>query len=238
MWFAPWDLLISWWNVEQAMLELVLRPQMVHDLMSRLVEAYLHRLDQYNELNVLSLNNDNHRVGSGGYGYTEELPDPDFDGKHIRPVDLWGNSTAQIFADVSPDMHAEFALDHEIKWMERFGLNYYGCCEPLHNKLEILRSVPNLRKISISAWADLDIAAEKIQNKYVISYKPNPACFAAESWDPGQARQELNTALEKMQGCCIEIIAKDISTVRSDPRRLWEWSQMASELTEDFAEKI
>ena len=236
LWFAPWYLLISWWNVEQAMQDLILRPQMVHDLMNRLVEAYLYRLDQYVELNVLSLNNDNHRVGSGGYGYTDELPSPDFDGEHIRPQDLWGNSTAQIFADVSPDMHAEFALDHEIKWMERFGLNYYGCCEPLHNKLEILGSVPNLRKISISAWADLDIAAEKSQNKYVISYKPNPACFAADTWDLDQARQELSTALEKMQGCCIEIIAKDISTVRSDPRRLWEWSQMASELTEYFAQ--
>ncbi len=238
LWFAPWDLLIMWWNVEQAMQDLILRPGMVHDLMNRLVEAYLHRLDQYIALNVLSLNNDNHRVGSGGYGYTHDLPAPDFDGDHIRPQDLWGNSTAQIFADVSPEMHTEFALEHEIKWMERFGLNYYGCCEPLHNKLEMLESVPNLRKISISAWADLEMAAEKIQNKHVISYKPNPACFAAETWDLDQARQELSTAIEKMRGCCIEIIAKDISTVRCDPRRLWEWSQMASELTEDFAEKM
>ncbi|MHC4147415.1 MAG: hypothetical protein ACYSUD_21915, partial [Planctomycetota bacterium] len=74
LWFAPWDELIRWWGVQEAMMDLVLRPQMVHDIMDRLVEAYLRRLDQYVELNVLSMNNDNHRVGSGAYGYSDELP--------------------------------------------------------------------------------------------------------------------------------------------------------------------
>ena len=70
LWFAPWDELIRWWGVQEAMMDLVLRPQMVHDIMARLVEAYLRRLDQYLELNVLALNNYNHLFGSGGYGYT------------------------------------------------------------------------------------------------------------------------------------------------------------------------
>ena len=63
-------------------MDLVMRPQMVHDIMNRLTEAYLCKLDQYIELNVLSMNNDNHRVGSGGYGYSDELPAKDFDGEH------------------------------------------------------------------------------------------------------------------------------------------------------------
>jgi hypothetical protein len=39
------------------------------------------------------------------------------------------------------------------------GLNYYGCCEPLHNKMDILAKVPRLRKISISPWCDVARAA-------------------------------------------------------------------------------
>jgi hypothetical protein len=27
-------------------------------------------------------------------------------------------------------MHEEFALQYEKRWLERFGLTYYGCCEP------------------------------------------------------------------------------------------------------------
>ncbi|MHC4116829.1 MAG: hypothetical protein ACYSWO_04910 [Planctomycetota bacterium] len=235
LWFAPWDELIRWWGVQQALTDLALRPQMVRDIMDRLVEAYLCRLDQYIELNVLSMNNDNHRVGSGGYGYTDELPAKDYDGEHIRPIDLWGNGAAQIFSDVSPEMHAEFALQYEIRWMERFGLNYYGCCEPLHHKIDLLKDVPNLRKISISPWADLDKAAEQMRGKYVISYKPNPAIFAEKQWDPARAGAELASSLEKMKGCCIEIIAKDLSTVQNEPQRLWQWSEMAAELTEEYA---
>ena len=235
LWFAPWDELIRWWGVQQALTDLVLRPQMVRDIMDRLVEAYLCRLDQYIELNVLSMNNDNHRVGSGAYGYSDELPAKDFDGEHVRPIDLWGNGAAQIFSEVSPEMHAEFALKYEIKWMERFGLNYYGCCEPLHHKLDLLKDVPNLRKISISPWADLDRAAEQMRGKYVISYKPNPAIFAEKEWNLSKAKADLRDALESMEGCCIEIIAKDLSTVQNEPQRLWEWSGMASEVTEEYA---
>jgi hypothetical protein len=237
LWFAPWDELIRWWGVQEAMVDLVLRPQMVHDIMARLVEAYLSRLDQYIELNVLSLNNDNHRVGSGGYGYSDELPAMDRDGPFIRPIDLWGNAAAQIFSEVSPEMHAEFAVQYEIRWMKRFGLNYYGCCEPLHDRLDILKDVSNLRKISVSPWADLDKAVEQMRGRYVISYKPNPAIFADSDWDLAGARAELQEALSKMEGCCVEIIAKDLSTVRRQPHRLWEWSKMAAEVTEDFAEQ-
>lgn len=237
LWFAPWDELIRWWGVQDAMMDLAMRPQMVHDVMNRLVEAYLCKLDQYIELNILPMNNDNHRVGSGAYGYTKQLPAEGFDGEQVRTADLWGCGTAQIFSEVSPQMHEEFAVQYEMRWMKRFGLNYYGCCEPLHHKIAILEQIPNLRKISISPWADIDKAVSQMQDKYVISYKPNPAIFAEKTWDLAKARADLTAALEKMKGCSIEIIAKDLSTVLNEPQRLWQWAQMASEVTEEIASR-
>ena len=65
-WFAPWDELIRWWGVEDAMRDLVDRPEMVHAAMARLVDAYLCELDQWEALNLLTLNDDNTRIGSGG----------------------------------------------------------------------------------------------------------------------------------------------------------------------------
>lgn len=233
-WFAPWDWLVQWFGVEETFTYLITRPKFVHQVMERLVDAWLCRLDQYEKLNILTLNNGSNRVGSGGFGFTDELPQADFDGTHIRTIDMWGFSAAQIFVGVSPEMHEEFALQHERRWLERFGLTYYGCCEPLHRKIHILESIPNVRKISISPWADREEAASAMGDKYVISLKPNPAVLAAENWNPEAARAELCEDLEKTKGCVVEVIMKDISTCRNEPRRLWEWADIAMEVTERF----
>lgn len=234
-WFNPWDMLIMWWGVQEAMIDLIERPELVHAAMDRLVSAHLCKLDQFEELNLLALNNGNQIVASGGLGYTDELPRSPFDPVHVRAKDLWGCATAQIFSDISPEMHEEFALQYENRWLKRFGLNYYGCCEPLHDKIDMLSSVPNLRKISISPWADVEKAVEKIGTQYVLSLKPNPAIFAFDVWDPGHARRELRGLLERTKDCVVEVILKDISTVRYEPRRLWEWAQIARQETERFA---
>ena len=234
-WFAPWDELIRWWGVQQAMTDLVLKPELVHQAMDRLVTAYLHRLDQYEEQNLLSLNNNNVRIGSGGIGYTHELPQPDCDAEHVRPIDLWGCATAQIFSGVSPEMHEAFALQYERRWLERFGLNYYGCCEPLDRKVELLQSVPRLRKISMSPWVQMDRAAENVGQRLVFSWKPSPAIFAEDHWQPDRAREMLIEGLERTRGCVVEVIMKDVSTVRYEPQRLWAWAEIAAQVTEQFA---
>jgi hypothetical protein len=132
-------------------------------------------------------------------------------------------------------MHWEFALKHEMRWLERWGLTYYGCCEPLDIKLDILRRIPNLRKVSISPWVNTDRAVNAVRSDYVCSRKPSPAVFATETWNPEQARFELQDFLEKARGCRVEIIMKDISTVRYQPRRLWEWEKIAMQLAERYA---
>ncbi len=234
-WFAPWDELIRWWGVREAMTDLVDRPELVHAAMDRLVNAYLSRLDQYVALNLLSRNDDNTRIGSGGYGYTAQLPGKGYDPAWLRPCDLWGCATAQIFSDVSPRMHLEFALQYERRWLDRWGLTYYGCCEPLHLKLGILQTVPNLRKISMSPWADLDSAVAQVGARYVLSCKPTPAIFCEDVWRPERARADLTAILDRTQGCPAEIIMKDISTVRYQPQRLWEWAEIARQVVSDRA---
>ncbi len=234
LWFAPWDNLIRWWGLEEAMMDLVLRPQLVHEAISRLVEACLAELEQLEELNLLSRNDDNTRVGSGAYGYTDELPGDDFDPLHVRPHNMWGCATAQIFAAVSPEMHYEFALQYEMRWLERWGLTYYGCCEPLDTKMHILRQIPNLRKVSMSPWVDVARAADEVGQDYVLSLKPNPAALAEDTWRPALVREQLRDALEKTRGCHVEIVLKDISTVRYQPQRLWEWEKIAMELVREL----
>jgi hypothetical protein len=144
---------------------------------------------------------------------------------------------AQIFSAVSPAMHQEFELAYAEAWYARFGLVYYGCCEPLHKKIDIVRDIPNLRKISMSPWVDQEEAAEQIGAAFVFSRKPSPAFLAVDHWSPEAVEQDLRATIEtcRRYGCPLELILKDISTVRYQPQRLWEWARIAAEAVQRYA---
>ena len=148
---------------------------------------------------------------------------------------MWGLGAAQIFSDVSPAMPG-VCLTGTVRWFQRFGLNYYGCREPLHRKIDVVGHPQPAQNLHES-WVNVEVGAERMGNRYVFSRKPNPAMLAVDTWDPETARQDLVDTLTKTRahGCVVEIIMKDISTVRYQPQRLWEWSRIAAEVTQDFA---
>ena len=236
-WYSLWDKLITLTGVQESLLDLAIRPEYMHKLVDRLMSASLMALDQYEELNLLALNNNNTRIGSGAYGYTEELPQKDHTQEHVRTKDIWGCAADQILGDVSPKMHEAFAMHYNLKWLSRFGLAHYGCCEALHDRIDMLRTIPNLRRVSISPWTELEKAAAQIHGDYVLSIKVNPVILAENTWHPGLARKEIETKMKiaKAHHCQTEVIMKDISTVRNEPQRLWEWAKIASEVAQQCA---
>jgi len=206
-WFAPWDDIVRLTGVKEILMDMFRRPDYVHCIVDRMVDAWLHRLSQYERLGLLQ----------------------------APTMKLWGVGAAQIFAAVSPEMHEEFALMHEARWYERFGYNFYGCCEPLHDRVDIIKeNIPRLRKISMSPWVDFDRAVENVRDQLVFAWKPNPAVLAAPVWNPKEVRKDMEEKLEKAKDCIVEIHMKDISTVRYQPQRLWEWTRIATEVTEKF----
>ncbi|MBT5875931.1 MAG: hypothetical protein HOH43_21070 [Candidatus Latescibacteria bacterium] len=223
--FAVWDRITEWHGAETTLWDLIDRPEHMHSIMSKLTEANLAMLDQLEEKGLLGCGQVTvHCTGA----YTDELPAPGFDPEHPRTMDLWTFGMAQIFSEVSPAMHKEFELDYAQKWFERFGLGYYGCCEPLHNKIDLIDQLPRVRKISMSPWVDVEKGAEAISGRYVFSRKPSPA-FLADAWDPEAVERDLRETLDRCNehGCPLELILKDISTVAYQPQRLWEWSNIA-----------
>ena len=229
-WFSPWDDIVFWMGADAALLNLAMEPDMMHRLITHVVDVYMNILDQFEAQGLLGLNNCNWRVGSGAYGYTKDLPEKK--AQQVNVCDIWGAAAPQIFGSVSPQMHKEFSIDVEKKYLNRFGLLYYGCCEPLSERLDLLADLPNLRKISISPWANVARAAEGMRNKYVMSLKPSPSIFASSGWDADYARKELTSKLQEAKGCNVEIVMKDISTVLNEPHRLWEWAKIANEVVQ------
>ena len=136
---------------------------------------------------------------------------------------------AQVFTSASPAMFDEFEIAYAIRWYERFGLGYYGCCDVLDRRVNLIRKIPHVRKISMSPWADVERGADNIGHDYVFSRKPNPALLAMDGWDPGAVEKELRATVEtcRRTGTPVELILKDVSTIRYDARRLREWVDVA-----------
>ena len=55
---------------------------------------------------------------------------------------MWGFTESQETVGVSPAMYREFIFPYEKPIMDRFGLNCYGCCEPLHQPLAAVKQHP------------------------------------------------------------------------------------------------
>lgn len=211
-------------------------PELIHEFCKRYIDNKIHIAKEEERLNILTLNLTNGYVASGGNRYTDDLPFAGFDGQHVRTKDSWGFATAQMFSEVSPEMHEEFALKHEKRFLELFGLNSYGCCEPLHNKLDlVIKHIPRLRRLSISPWADIEKSAEILQDKYIYSWKPNPAILAGVTFNPESIRRDIRNFCEKTRGSITEIIMKDTHTVKNDPKRIWEWVKITKEVIAEFA---
>jgi hypothetical protein len=227
-----WDAIVQWRSVEGVLMDLADRPEFLHQLMTRVTDAYSSLLDQYEALGVFTRPQSwIHCTGA----WTDELPAPGYNPLRPRAKDNWVSGMAQIFGSVSPAMHQEFDLDHLNPLYARFGLVYYGCCEPLHAKLDIVRKIPNVRKVSMSPWVDEEAGAEGLGQYYVFSRKPSPALLAGDHWNWQAVEDDLRKtiAICRRHGTPLELIIKDISTVRYEPQRLWQWNDIAMRLVRE-----
>ena len=234
-----WTLGMTWTLVnlrglQQVMYDVYDNPDGLHALMGFLRDGHLAKLEFIEEHNLLSLNNDGTYVGSGGFGWTEELPTEGYDGKKVRTADMWGFAESQETTTWSPEMFAEFIFPYQLPILDRFGLNCYGCCEPLDKRWDVISDIPQLRRVSVSPWADPVLMAEKLGRGYIFSYKPNPAYLAVPSPDEACIRSELKKVLTSTKNCCIEIIMKDNHTIGGNPENVVTWCKTARELSDSY----
>ena len=224
-----WDPISMWMGVEGALYALVDTPEFMHKLVGRVTDGYMTMLDQLERQGLLcgpqSLM---HCTGA----YTDELPAPGYDCARPRTRDMWMFGLAQMMSTVSPGMFREFEVDYASRICARFGLVYYGCCDPLDRKMTEVRMIPNVRKVSMSPWADQHRGGAEIGADFVYSRKPSPALLAGDRFDPAQVREDLLATRNvcRQYGCPLEYILKDISTVRYQPQRLFDWARLAMEV--------
>jgi hypothetical protein len=215
-------------GLEQMMFDMVDHPDFVHALMAKLRDGTLQFLNELEQKQLLFPNWGIHYCGSGGIGLTDLLPAPDFEGV-VRLKDQWGFSESQETVGVSPGMFNQFILPYQLPILEKFGLTYYGCCEPVDRRWRYLSKISNLRRVSVSPWSDREKMAENLGADYVYVYKPNPAFLAFPHLPENEIRANIRETLEITAGCHLEIILKDVTTVMNDPSRINRWIQIVKE---------
>lgn len=215
-------------GMEDFMCDFVAEPEWVHRMMELLCRGKLEMLDFLEKHDLLALNTGGTYVGSGGFGFTEELPKAGFDG-HVTTQHMWGFCDSQETVSVNPDMYGEFILPYHKRILERFGLNCYGCCEPYNPRWKYVKQLPNLRRVSVSPWADWSTVPEYLGKNYIASVKPKPTPLATEVMHEDLVRADCRRMVEQTKGGICEFIMKDNHTLGGDPRHATRWVEIMRE---------
>lgn len=226
-----WDDISMYRGVTPLLYDLYDEPEFTHEMTKRLFSFRNSQFEQMEKLNLLELSPyDIHCTPS----LSDELG-ADYDGGTVLRKHVWGRGVAQIFSSVSKDMRDEFDISYMKDVMEPFGMVYYGCCEPLDNMIDIVEKIPNLRKISITPWANVNNAAEQIKGKYVLANKPNPAAVSLDL-DEGALKKEIGNILEtsSQNGCHLEIVLKDVSTCHNNIQNLIKWHDIVMGMVKGY----
>ncbi len=202
-------------------------PDNLHRLIRFLGEDQKRYYEWLEQERLLTLNNENDYIGTGGVGYTDQLPQKDSEAKSpIRLTDTWGRTDSQETIGVSPTMFAEFVLQYQLPILEKFGLNCYGCCEPIQDRWQFIKDIPNLRRLSVSPWSDQEKMADYLGKKYIFSRKPNPSPVCTD-FDEDIIRNDIRNTLKIAKDNVLEIIMKDTHTIRNQPDRITRWVEIA-----------
>ena len=225
VYFMPWDEIMMLRGMEPVIFDFYDRPEHLHAIMEKLCAVLTAKME-FVEKHAFVDNDPSwlHCTGGDVSGLAEN-----------GWKATWFRGAAQGFSTVSPRMHEEFELAYVRPIAEKFAYTYYGCCEPLDNKMGILRSISNLRKVGVSPWANVEKMGEQLGGDYVFSRKPNPA-YVASRTDPDVIRQEIEETVKVCikYGCPLDLTLKDISTVSHRPENLVVWSRTVSDVLDRY----
>ncbi len=217
-------------GIENFMIDMIDDPERLHRLLAFLRDGILRTHDEAEACGDWGLSAHQNQA----MPYAEELQDPAPNVNGIKRKEIWGYMAAQELTAVSPQMHDEFMLQYQLPILKHFGLVAYGCCEDLSQKIDILRQIPNLRRIAVAPFASVPKCAEQIGRDYVISYRPSPTDMVGYGFNPDRIRKILRRDLHACRDLHVDITLKDVETVQSDPERVKKWLAIAREVVNEI----
>ncbi len=224
MHLGAWDTIAYWMGVENLYIELMDRPEMMHAVMERMLGTYMVEIDQYNR----------HKIYDTAENYchcSQTYMPGESPNREATTFNGWAYGLAQPFTSVSPKVTQEFECEYMKRVFPYFKNIYYGCCDRLDDRMEIVCALPNVRKLSCSPWSHREAFAEKLPKSIIMSNKPNPAFLATDALDEAAVRADIRRTINAAAkyGKTLEMILKDVSTIKYDIPRLQRFCEIAME---------
>ncbi len=224
-------------GLEQIMWDMIDRPEWLHRLLAFMRDGILRTHEEAERAGDWTLSSHQNQA----MPYAGELPDPapaseratvsgGSASEAVSRKQLWTFLASQETTAVGPKQFDAFMLQYQIPIMAPFGLVAYGCCEDLTRKIDVLREIPNLRRIAVSPMANVGRCAAQIGRDYVLSYRPSPTEMVGYGFDPHKVRDILTRDLEACGDCHVDITLKDVETVQGDPDRIRRWVEVTREV--------
>ena len=226
-----WDYLSQIMGVQDAYLAMFDDPDLLHAALDRATCATIAAIE---DANACGAHNDIGNTCHCSYIYCDDLLPDSGQGKGPRSENCWSFGLAQLFSSVSPALFEEYELPYVTRMAPYFGALYYGCCDRLDDRLDVVKRIPRVRKVSCSPWSDRKNFAERIGTELIMSVKPSPAFLATASFDEDAVREDirLTCRLARENNVNLEFILKDVSTVQNEAERLTRWANAVMEVVQ------
>ena len=225
--------LVSIMDMETMYMAMYDHPELFHQMMRQLTDDYLTFFNQMEQSKLLLPVAGCDYVAQGSWGFTKELPET---GNGLRSTDLWGYMDSQETVAISPAMFEEFLWPYYKEIAERIGLLSYGCCEPVHEIWYLFKTLPNLRKISISPWCDEAVMAAHLQGTNVIYHRKPESTFlgTGTNLDEEAFRAYMNVTKSLTRGLTVEITQRDIYTINNDMGKVRRYIEIIRDVFDSY----
>lgn len=204
------------------------------EMMSRIADNYIAYFKYLESENVLLQNHAFEAVCQGSMAFYDEEEKTG----QIKTTDLWGFMDSQETVGMSPDMFREFIFPCYKRIAETFGRLSYGCCEPVNAFWQDIKTLPNLKKVSISPWCDEDFMADQLRGSGIIYHrKPSPNYLGVgTTLDEDAFRAHIEKTIKTARGCKLEICQRDVYTVNHDIDKVKRYVEIIRESIENYWE--
>jgi len=229
IWIPTTSTCLNFVGLEGFMLLQYDNPSGLKRLMQFITDDHLALIDFMEQNKLFELNNESDYIGSGCMGCSRLLPAKDYKGI-ARAKDLWFYCESQESVSISPEAYGEFVFPYIKALSDRFGRVYYGCCEPVDPVWPYIKNMKNLKRLSVSPWAD----EEKVgricrENKLVYSRKMSPNYFMGEKLKEEEVRRSAEKTVNSAAGASLEFILRDVYTLGNEPERFVRWVEIVRE---------
>ncbi len=209
-------------------------PDEFSKMMDRIADDYIAYFKHLESENVLLQNHAFEWVCQGSMAFYDEKEKSG----QIKTTDLWGFMDSQETVGISPDMFREFIFPCYYKVASIFGRLNYGCCEPVNTFWDDIKTLPNLKKVSISPWCDEDYMSEQLRGSGIIYHrKPSPNYLGiGTTLDEDAFRAHIEKTIKTARGCKLEICQRDVYTVNNDMNKVKRYVEIIRESIDKYWE--